>query len=71
MNERLVNTKFKKLYLDKVVQEAASQDVLDLHLARAQRIEEEEELSDGRAHVERVERLLKSVQLGTKHFVLP
>ena len=49
--------------LQQVVQEGASEDVLYLYLAGPVRVQEEEELPDRGADVERVEGFLQTVQL--------
>ena len=54
-------------HLKQIVEEAAGEDVLDANLARAQGVEEEEELAHSRAHIERVERLLQPIQLRIQH----
>ena len=49
--------------LQKVVKKAASEDIQDPDFSGVERVQEEEELSDGRADVERVEGLVEAVQL--------
>ena len=56
--------------LDELVEVAAGEYLGDLHLARAQRIEEEEELAHRRAHVERVEGALEHLELGQSGYQL-
>ena len=49
--------------LEEVVEEAAGEDVEDADARGAQRVQEEEELAHSGAGVERVERLVQTVQL--------
>ena len=49
--------------LQKVVKKAASEDIQDPDFSGVERVQEEEELSDGRADVERVEGLVEAVKL--------
>ena len=50
--------------LDELVEKAAGEDFGYFDFACAQRVQEEEELADGRAHVERVEGSLEELELG-------